>query len=498
MNLSKIIYILIIPLFVTACSKQDISWTQNISSTQNISTSQIKNNIDTLLTSPKLKGAQLAIMVRDANSGAIIYQHNANSRLITASSMKLFTSAAAFDILGAEYKFLTSTLTDGTRHKEKLRGNLYLRGSGDPTMLFEDYQALAAGIAAKGIRRVSGDLIIDDTWFDNIRLGNDWAQDDEEHYYAAQISALTVSADKDYDAGSIMIKLVASDTVNQPLTVSMIPANNYVTLVNKAKTTRAGGDDTLIIKREHGSNRIIISGNLPVGKEKSVLRSVWEPTQLVANLFKQALRQNGIKIEGKTRIGVATPLHAQELSKHVSIPLSELAIPFLKLSNNTHAEILLKTIGRKVFNSGTSQDGIKAIADFSRRNNIDTSSMLQTDGSGLSRRNLVTTKLFTDLLIATRKQPWFDQWYAALPVAGDPNKLVGGTLRKRMRGTAAEGNVVAKTGSLSAVSSLTGYVKTANHGKLVFSILSNNALISVKELEDSIVVLLANLTQSSY
>lgn len=160
-------------------------------------------------------------MVRDARSGTTLYQHNPRTRLVPASNLKLLTTAAAMDVLGPDYRFSTQLLSDGRRQGERLIGNLYLRGLGDPTTQFADYQALAAQLASQGVRQVSGDLVFDDTWFDTQRLGVDWAQDDESTYYGAQISALTVSPDTDFDAGTLLVTAKAPLSAGQPVSVSI-------------------------------------------------------------------------------------------------------------------------------------------------------------------------------------------------------------------------------------------------------------------------------------
>lgn len=180
------------------------------------------------------------------------------------------------------------------------------------------------------------------------------------------------------------------------------------------------------------------------------------------------------------------------MARHDSMTLGELMTPFLKLSNNGHAEVLTKEIGRVLSGSGTWSAGLTAISEYVADTGMDTGKLRQRDGSGLSRRNLVPATEFVDLLAAVRAEPWFATWYAALPIAGQPERFVGGTLRSRMAGTPAAGNVHAKTGSLTGVSGLSGYVTSADGRLLAFSILLNNYLTaSVKALEDQIAVALA-------
>ncbi len=447
--------------------------------------------LDQLLADPALAGASVSLIVRDARSGSTLYQHNPRTRLVPASSLKLLTTAAAMDVLGPQYRFSTQLLSNGSQQGTRLMGNLYLQGLGDPTIQWADYQALAASLAGQGIRQIQGDLVFDDSWFDAERLGVDWAHDDEDKYYGAQISALTVSPNEDFDAGTLIVTAKAPVAVGQPLSVSLSPPTDYVQLSNLAVS---GSGDSYGLNRQHGSNLLRLSGALKPGTQSRQWVSVWEPTQLVANLFAQALAEQGISVQGRRVIGGVSPATASVLAVHESAPLQELIRPLLKLSNNSMAEALLKAMGRKQANAGTATAGVAAVADFLRRQGLDPAMLNQVDGSGLSRRNLVSAQSFTDLLLALGKQPWFNAWYDALPIAGNPDRLSGGSLRYRLRGTAAQNNLHAKTGSMGGVSSLTGYITDAGGQRLVFSMVTNNYVVEgsrIKALEDRVAVVLA-------
>ncbi|MCP1467460.1 D-alanyl-D-alanine carboxypeptidase/D-alanyl-D-alanine-endopeptidase (penicillin-binding protein 4) [Pseudomonas sp. S3E17] len=440
---------------------------------------------------PVLNGATVSVMVRDARSGSTLYQHNPRTRLIPASNLKLLTTAAAMDVLGPHYRFSTQLLSNGTQQGERLAGNLYLRGLGDPTTQFADYQALAAQLASQGVRQVQGDLVFDDTWFDAERLGVDWAQDDESTYYGAQISALTVSPNTDFDAGTLLVTAKAPVALGQPVNVVVSPSTDYVQLSNRAIS---GPGNSYAITRQHGTNLLQLSGALAPGKQSRQWVSVWEPTQLVANLFEQALVQQGIQVLGRRVIGGASPATATVLAEHQSAPLQDLITPLLKLSNNNMSEALLKAMGRKTANAGTAAAGVAAVAAFMQRQGLDPATLNQVDGSGLSRRNLVSAQNLTDLLLAASKQPWFDAWYSALPIAGNADRMTGGSLRYRLRGTAAENNLHAKTGSMAGVSSLSGYITDAEGRRLVFSMISNNYVSDaapIRALENRLALALA-------
>ncbi|MEU1887153.1 D-alanyl-D-alanine carboxypeptidase/D-alanyl-D-alanine-endopeptidase [Micromonospora rifamycinica] len=454
---------------------------------------RLRATIDAVLADPRLDGAQAGVVVVDTATGRTLYDRNGDRRLVPASNTKLLTSTAALALLGPGHRFSTDVLADGRRRAGLLSGDLYLRGGGDPTMLAADYDALAARVAADGVRVVTGHLVADDTRYDDSRLGADWAWDDESYYYAAQVSALTVAPDTDYDAGNVIVRAAPAGAVGARPVVTMTPPNGYLRIDNRAETV-ADGETTLSFTRTHGGNTIVVTGRIAVdATPTSDWMTVWEPTGYAAAVFRDALRRHGIRVLGRTVLGRATPADAVPVARHDSMPLAELLVPFLKLSNNGHAEVLTKEMGRVVSGTGSWPAGLTAISEYVADTGVDTGVLRQLDGSGLSRRNLVPAGEFVALLAAVRREPWFDTWYAALPIAGNADRLVGGTLRSRMRGTAAANNVHAKTGSLTGVSGLSGYATDADGRVLAFSVVFNNHLTSsVRELEDQIAIALAS------
>lgn len=446
-------------------------------------------DLDALLASPGLDGADPALVVRTLD-GDTVYSHASERRRQPASNAKLVTSAAALDILGPDYRFDTTAQATGRRHGPVLDGDLYLKGTGDPTMLAADFDTLATQVAAAGVKTVRGRLVADDTWFDDVRMGVSWAWDDEAYYYAAAVSALTASPDTDYDAGSIIVRIAPG--ANGKAVVTTDPPTDYVTIANTAVTGAAGSANTISVDRVHGANTITVTGSIPTGGAVTTeWMAVWEPTGYATALFRAALARHGVRVTGQTTRG-ATPAGATVVASRKSMPLSELLVPFLKLSNNLHAEILVKAMGRATSGKGTWSAGLAAVASRLPAYGIDPARLSLRDGSGLSRMDQISPDQLASLLGAARSRPWFDVWYQALPIAGDPDRMEGGTLRSRMRGTAAENNVHAKTGSLTGVSSLSGYVRTAGGEQWVFSMVTNNAIgVDLKALEDRVAVRLA-------
>lgn len=449
----------------------------------------LTHDIDQILGDSRLAPARAGVVVKSVTTGEDLYTLDAGKLFAPASNTKLLTSAAAIDTLGLDYRFRTEVLT-ASKPGRQVTGDLVLKGTGDPTMLAADYDALAAKVAQSGVRVVTGRLIADDTWFDAVRLGTDWAWDDEPYYYAGQISALTASPDTDYDAGSVIVSVAPGSAPGAPAKISTTPETGYIKVDNKAVT---GAATDVTVERQHGTNTVLVTGTVAAPYDEWV--TVWDPALYAASLFRKGLANHGVRVLGATVHGAA-PQGAAAIATRESMPLRELLVPFLKLSNNMHAEILTKAMGRKVSGAGTWAAGLAVTTAFAKANGVQT--LRLRDGSGLSRVDALTPSGITALLAAVRGKPWFQTWYDALPVAGQAERMVGGTLRSRMQGTPAAGNVHAKTGSLTGVSALSGYVTGADGEPLVFSVVSNGYLASsVKDLEDKIAIRLAQFSRSA-
>lgn len=462
--------------------------------TAEVAQGSMKQQLDTIIhQSPILEGAVAGISVREANGGKILYDYNGNMRLHPASNLKLITAATALSILGDEYTFHTEVLTDGVIKEGVLLGNLYLKGKGDPTLLVSDLEQLSNKLREMGITSVKGNLIADDTWFDHIRYSIDLPWSDEETYYGGQVSALTLSPDRDYDTGTVIVE-VRPGKIGETPQVSMYPETDYVELINKAKTIDKKGQKDLSITRVHGKNIIFIEGTIPV--QSTFVKewvSTWEPAEYAIHVFKDTLQASDIKLQGKVKTG-ATPEDAKELAIDSSIPLSEIVMIFMKQSNNGIGEMLIKELGKKVHNDGSWEKGLQVVDSELKRLGINTGSLVIRDGSGISHVNLIKPNDFTALLFLVQKEKWFTAYQNSFPVAGSGERIIGGTLFHRMHNLPDGVEVRAKTGTISTVSTLSGYVTTKSGNKLIFSIMLNHLLDESrgKELEDNIVQIIAN------
>ena len=458
------------------------------------SASELEDTIDQILTDERLDGTSAGVVIADAANGDTLYERNPDLRLVPASNTKTLTSAAAMELLGPDYTYTTTVHTESAPNNGGvLHGDVYLRGDGDPTLLESDYEDLAAQVADAGIRKVQGDLVADDTRFDSQRLGPWWMWGDEDFYYSAQISALTVSPNDDYDAGTVIID-TSPGTEGGVADVAVIPDTDYITIDNQATTVEEGGETSISITRERGSNTWTVAGTIAADAGTSrVWRAVWEPTGKAAEVFAKALESHGVQVQGDVRIGETTPEGADVVASHESMTLTELLNPFMKLSNNGHAEVLAKTMGDEVAGTGDWPTGMQVMRDYLE--SVGVADIRLSDGSGLSRGNQVPAEDFAHFLYTIQDADWFDPWYEEMPVACAGERMIGGTLNARMCDTPAEGNVRAKTGTLTGVTALGGYVTDADGRELIFSILFNNHLDGVKDIEDEIAVALASYSE---
>lgn len=453
------------------------------------------NKINDVLKDARLDGATTAISIRNASDGELVYSKLGDTRVKPASIMKLLTGATALETIGPAHKFKTEVYADGPIKDGVLQGNLYLRGQGDPTLTAPDLTAFAAELKKKGILSITGAIYGDDTWYDDVRFSQDLNWSDEPYYTGAPISALTLSPNEDYDAGTVIVEVYPAAKKGEAGTIRMVPANSYIDITNKTQTVAKKGANNIKVERLHGSNTIVVSGTIPLGLAKNrSWASVWEPTDYTVNVLKHMLIGQGIKFGDTPEISRAVvPKGATLLASKQSMPLEELFIPFMKLSNNGHGEVLVKEMGRVIENEGSWDEGLAVMDGYLAEMGMDTSTMQLRDGSGMSHKTLVTANEVTKLLNNVQTKPWYPVFLNSLPVAGNDERLVGGTLRGRMTGTAAEGKVKAKTGTLNGVASLSGYVETKDGETLIFSVIINNQLDEkTYEVLDQIAVILAN------
>ena len=429
------------------------------------------------------------VSVLDADTGAVVYSRRSSSANLPASNAKVLTAVAAMHVLGPDHRFTTDVVRRGKVTDGVLNGSLYLVGHGDPTTRQSDYKSLAAKVRAAGITRVTGKIVADGSFFDDQRYHPGWSTSYASSYYAAQTAALTVAPNADYDSGTVIVKVKGGSRGSRPR-VSTTPgiAKKYVRLVNSASTT---GSTSVSVSRRAGGNTVTVRGHVRAGTTWSGLVTVDEPELYAAAVFREELRRQDVAIEGGTRLGTTPATKRTRVARDTSMTLSKLLVPFLKLSNNLHAEALTKAMGAQGGAPGSWPAGVARTNAYLRDLGVPMKSLSLVDGSGLSRRDRVTPVALATALVAVRDEPWWSAFDDALPVAGVDSHWVGGNLRHRMNGTRAAGNAHAKTGSLTGVTALSGYVTGRDGRRYAFSMLSNYAGASPRPMENELVVALA-------
>jgi D-alanyl-D-alanine carboxypeptidase/D-alanyl-D-alanine-endopeptidase (penicillin-binding protein 4) len=487
---------------------------------------ELLSRIQEVVRQPALEPGFFAVKIVLLDTGNVIYEQNANKFTRPASNMKLYTVAAALDRLTPDYHFITSVYAKEKVDDGKIKGDLIVYGRGDPSIAarfnngdyFKGMNDLADRIVAAGVKRVKGDLVGDESYFNGAPLGSGWEWEDLQWAYGAPVSALTVNDN------AIDLSVKPGGYALAPVVITTGPPATFMTIANRATTSPRGSKSDLQIYRGIGANTLEISGSLPQG-DNGFTGSVAIPDPALAfvTMLRDALTKRGVKIDGVTRSidarsaksfvsfplpgagpvllgvhGVTSGSSLVEIANLQSPSFSLIAANTLKPSQNLYTEIILRTLGKMTSTnpSQTNEDaGLIVVRDFLRQAGVSESDLALSDGSGLSRNDMITANATVQLLTFMSKHRYFTTFRDALPIAG-----VDGTLRTRMRGTPAEGNLRAKTGSLSSVASLSGYVTTAAGERLAFSMMLNNypdAGALRRDSIDAIAILLASFAGKS-
>jgi D-alanyl-D-alanine carboxypeptidase/D-alanyl-D-alanine-endopeptidase (penicillin-binding protein 4) len=449
-----------------------------------------------LIGAPSLDHSSWGVVVTSLANDVTLYALNPRRLLVPASTMKIVTLAAAAERLRWDFSYETRLAGVGALGAGVLDGDLVVVGTGDPSIEDWDgaasrlFQSWGEQLKAAGVRMVTGRVIGDDNAFDDEPLGAGWAWDDLSASYATGVGALQ------FNENTAQIGVTAGSTVGEPASVTIAPQGTSLVVRNQLKTSAADVPPSIAVRRLPGSTTLEVRGSVPVGTARAVRNiSVDNPTLYFVAALRDALIADGIDIRGPA-VDIDEIADPPSLDRgtvlviHRSPPLSTLAETMIKLSQNLYAETLLKSLGAAA-GAGTAEAGRSEAVSVVREWGVTPADLVIADGSGLSRYNLATpAAIVTILTHVDRDERLRAPFEAALPVAGRD-----GTLAQRMRGTAAEGNARAKTGSFSNVRALSGYVHTADDEPLVFSIIANNFGTTadvVEQTMDSIVVRLAN------
>lgn len=453
-------------------------------SNQTADNSELGRKIEQTINESKFASSRWGISVISLKDNRVVYSRDAQKSFSPASNMKLVTTAAALDLLGADYRWRTSVFTENAPDAEGNISDIILYGRGAIDLDSNALNHLADEVYKRGVRRVKGDVIGDESFFRGDALGEGWLWNDVQWYFGAEASALSVNHNE--------VKVIVKPTTyNQAATATLEPENSYVRLNNETKTIESGNVISIGVHRGLSDNDVRLWGNVPAKSNGINARlSVYKPSLWAAQLFRDALKAKGISVGGNARSLDAKDRQAgkgldlknpTELTYVESAPLSEIVRRTNKESWNLAAELMLRTMGQKFGESapdsspqkmavrGDDAAGFAVLKKWLGEKGIPTNGLSLHDGSGLSRLTLITPESMTRLLVFMNNHPSSQIYKDSLPIAGQD-----GTLSGRFRNSEARERIFAKTGTLLYISALSGYATTLKGETLVFSIICND------------------------
>jgi D-alanyl-D-alanine carboxypeptidase/D-alanyl-D-alanine-endopeptidase (penicillin-binding protein 4) len=428
-------------------------------------------------------------LVVDADTGETLYALNADHYFKPASNIKLFTTAMALATLGPDFRIRTTIETAGMLNRSgRLTGDLVLVGRGDPNLSNRVFPFaklgersgpadvaladLADQVVARGVKQVRGDIVVDDSYFVPARFPSGWTVDDTVWSYGAAVSAIAVNDN------FLSLTVRPGPLVGAPVVLSWDPWPGPYSVHNEARTVAKDTADAMLeLSRDPESRVFRLGGTLAAdAPARSLSLAVPEPAELAAAQLKLLLESRGVRVTGSSRARHAPErLQArrnttvQVLAERISPPLIEDMRLTNKLSQNLHAELMLRVAAREAGGAQTLDDALKFAAQFRESIGIAPEDVLQSDGSGLSRNGLATPRSVAAVLLYAVRQSWGQAFAETLPVAG-----VDGTMENRMKGTSAAGLVRAKTGTINSAVALSGYATSLRGQRLIFSLFGNN------------------------
>ncbi len=436
-----------------------------------------ESSLETFLSDSSMMHASVSFYVANAENGETVMEYNPGKSLIPASVMKLITSAAALELLGPGYTFKTRIGYTGAlnKHSGKLTGDIIIQGGGDPALgskYFPDrYQDFLSNwvkeIAKLGIKKIDGRVITDDSYYDFLPVPAKWLWEDAGNYYGAGAYGLSVF-DNTYE-----IHFKTSSDSSGLIIKEIVP--NECRYEFKNWLVAAGKSDEGYIFAAPYSTNGWLAGTIPVNQEDFVLKaSITDPPSLVAKMMNEKLETSGISVKGEpTTIRLEPEYLTKEvvpISETISPPLSDIIEVLNHESVNLYAEHLIKELGKKFRNNGSTAKGIEVIMDFLKDAGIKTDGMYIEDGSGLSPLNAINTRELVNMLVYMKSRgKHFAEYYSSFPDAGKE-----GTLKNCFMDQIFDSRLKAKSGSMTRVRSYAGYFTTVSGKNMIFSIIINN------------------------
>ena len=434
----------------------------------------LKSQLDEVLGAPAFAKAKMSVLAIESDTGKAVYARGDKAPMNAASNVKIVTSAAALSLLGPEYRWRTTLSVAAPPTGPALgpggevAGDLVLRGGGDPTLSVEDLAAMVADLAALGVHKVHGALVVDDGFFDDATVGPAYDQKKDSTASRAPSSAASL------DFNVVAVTIIPGAAAGAPARVTVEPASPYFILSGAVVTAADGPAAPSVETRDDAGTRtrIVVAGRVRAGSEpRTFYRRVVHPALFAGQSLRQQLERRGIIVDKPTRVGAVPAIGQRVLSTHESAPLAVVVQDLNKRSNNFMAEQVVRTLGAEIVGRpGTWDKGLDAVARYLAAVGLPRGSYAMTNGSGLYESNHFSAEQITTILrAASRDFRISAEFLASLAVAG-----TDGTIAHRMAGTLAERYVRAKTGTLASVSCLSGFAGSPGHVPLIFSILMND------------------------
>lgn len=437
--------------------------------------------IEKLVKDPDLYNASISFYVYDVKNKKVIAEHNPNTTLVTASTMKIVTTASALEILGSYHKFTTQLSYDGFIDSNGvLFGNIYIVGGGDPTLgsrFFnkkdEDFmQEWVQAIANLGINEIKGSIIGDDSYLSDEFVPATWGWGDMGNYYGAGVSGLSI-----YDNTTSFYFNAGPNNNDSTFIECYEPYAPGLIIDNRVKAGDTKSDEAYIYGGPYDNYRVL-KGRIPKGTEEFVVKgAMHDPAYVAAFDLEAKLWQYGIFVRKQATTTRALQI-SQQLSKSKRESFHKTNSPSLStivywtnlVSNNLFAEHLLKHVGVAQYHNGSVYSGTAAITNLWTKKGVDMRGFVMNDGSGLSRANAISSKQLVEILTYMKNSSkYFDSFYSSLPNCGKT-----GTLSHLGKGTKIYNNLRAKSGTMTRIKSYAGYVTSASNKELAFSIIVNN------------------------
>lgn len=442
-----------------------------------------RKSVKSILSNSCLRKNNYGIKIYSLDRGETLYEIRSDKLFIPASNAKVITTAVALKYLGSNYRFSTQIYTDGIIENQVLKGNLYIKGSGDPKLVTEQLWLLVNELRNLPLKKIKGNIIADDSFFDRKKRVKTWIKNPGAQAYEAPLGALS------FNFNTVKVYVSPGQKIGARPEIVIEPKNDYIKLENNARTLKPGRRNRLIVNRvdKEAHDLITVSGGINLGQPRAqYFLNITNPTQYALNVFKSYIELSGIKFNGELQEGIL-PENAVELYTHEGEPLALALRGLNKFSNNFVAEQILKTIGAEHFDPpGSTKKGLRVFEEYMKQLGYEPDQYGIFDGSGLSRQNRLSPSILVDILRDVKNDlSIYPEFVTALGVMG-----VDGNVKNRMRKVESSSKARVKTGTLNFVSALSGFFESKEGELFAFSILMNDLKCSngrAKKIQDQII-----------